>query len=75
MVQIGHDDHRSEQDEAVDEVAEGQRQEVVGLIRRARDVEKEHQVAAHLRDGGPRRAGPFGVSSGTGQYRLRESSI
>ena len=37
--------------EADDEDAEGQRQEIVGLVRRARDMEEEDEVDAHLRDG------------------------
>src|SRR5580700_6019567 len=48
VVQMSHDDHRSEYQETHDENAEGERENIVGLVRRARDVQEEHQVNAHL---------------------------
>src|SRR6202035_3539816 len=48
VVQMSHDDHRSEYQQTHDEDAKGERENIVGLVRRARDVQKEHQVNPHL---------------------------
>ena len=48
VVQMSHDDHRSEYNEAHNENAKGERENIVGLVRRARDVQEEHQVNPHL---------------------------
>ena len=41
---------RAEDDEADDEASEGEREEVVGLVRRAGDVQEKDEVHAHLAD-------------------------
>src|SRR6202041_1231803 len=48
VIQMSHDDHRSEYQETHDENAKGERENIVGLVRRARDVQEEHQVNPHL---------------------------
>ena len=45
---MSHDDHRSEYQETHDENAKGERKNIVGLVRRARDMQEEHQVNPHL---------------------------
>src|SRR5580704_445684 len=50
VIQIRHDDHRAEYQETDHENAKGERENVVGLVRRARDVQEEHQVDPHLRN-------------------------
>src|SRR6202034_1894898 len=48
VVQMSHDDHRSEYQETHDKNAKGERENIVGLVRRARDMQEEHQVNSHL---------------------------
>src|SRR5579862_362242 len=48
VIQMSHDDHRSEYEQTHDENAKGERENIVRLVRRARDVQKEHQVNPHL---------------------------
>jgi hypothetical protein len=48
VVQMSHDDHRSKYQETHDENAKGERENIVRLVRRARDVQEEHQVNPHL---------------------------
>jgi hypothetical protein len=42
VVQMSHDDHRSEYKETHNENAEGERKNIVGLVRRTRDMQEEH---------------------------------
>src|ERR1700683_2414407 len=50
VVQMSHDDHRSKHEETDNKNAKGERKNIVGLVRRARDVQEEHQVNPHLRN-------------------------
>lgn len=50
VIQVRHDEHRPEHHETGDEDAEQQCQKIVGLIRRARNVQKEREMHTHLRD-------------------------
>jgi hypothetical protein len=50
VIEIRHDDHRTEHNKADDEDAKGERQEIVGLVRRARNMQKEDKMNAHPRD-------------------------
>jgi XapX domain-containing protein len=51
MVEVRHDPERSAYHKKDDQDAEAQCQHVVGVVGPRRDVEKEHEVHAHLSDG------------------------
>src|SRR6267142_1832023 len=51
VVQIGHDPYCTDDHHEYDEQAEGEREDVVGAVRAAGDVEEKHQVNAHLGNG------------------------
>jgi len=50
VVQICHDQERSDHDQDDDQHTERQRHHVVGVVRPGGDMQEEHQMDAHLRD-------------------------
>jgi hypothetical protein len=54
--QVVHDPDRAGDDQEHDQDAEGERQDVVGVVRAGGDVEEEDEVHAHLGDGEDHRA-------------------
>jgi integrase/recombinase XerD len=56
VVQIRHDQKRSDDDQGDDQHTERQRHHVVGVVRPRGDMQEEHQVDAHLRDREDRQA-------------------
>src|SRR5271170_7669225 len=50
VVQMSHDDHRTKYQKTHDENAKGERENIIGLVGRTRDVQEEHQVNPHLRN-------------------------
>lgn len=50
VVQVLHDPHGAEDDEAHDQHSEGEGENVVGIVGSRRDVQEEDEVDAHLRD-------------------------
>ena len=50
-IKVTHDPDRAENDEAGNENPKGEGQYVVGIVRVGGDVQEEHEVNAHLRDG------------------------
>src|SRR5579863_8666321 len=67
VIQMSHDDHGSEHQETHDKNAKGERENIVGLVRGAGDMQEENQMNAHLsnrenpqQDGHPRRIDQIG---------------
>src|ERR1700735_5611814 len=50
LVEMAHDPHRASDNERDDQNTEGQRQYVVGIVRRRGEMQEENQMHADLRD-------------------------
>ena len=55
VVQVRHDPERTREQQENNQHAEGERHDIVDVVRACRDVEEEDEVYAHLRDGDARR--------------------
>ncbi len=51
VVKVRHDEQRAKDDKPHHENPEGERQEVIDLVRCARNVQEEHKMHTHLRYG------------------------